>query len=169
MRPHERHPPPCGIRAVLQPLNLKYTKSAPCRAASHRDLYAPKRIFSRNTALKSHGRRQPCRDFFLCLAEKSPSLECFAVLKQRFFLTRASRGRRNTLCISRTMDFLWGKRWFQNRMNPHVSPPNGCRLFFRTDLPAYNRCCRYRPRQLPGAGSSPPGPVRSMRRTSKNG
>ena len=95
------------------------------RAASHRDLYAPKRIFSRNTALKSNGRRQPCRDFFLCLAEKSHFLECFAVLKQRFFLTRASRGRRNTLCISRTMVLLWGKRLIQNRMNPYGRPPNG--------------------------------------------
>jgi hypothetical protein len=57
------------------------------RAASHRDLHAPKRLFFRNTALKIHGRRQPCRGFSSCLAEKSLALECFAVLKVRFFLT----------------------------------------------------------------------------------
>ena len=96
----------------------------PEKAVSHRDLYAPKRFFSRNTAPKSHGRRQPCRGFLSCLAEKSISLECFAVLKLRFFLTNNLRGRRNTGCISRTMDSLWGKRFLQNRVNPYVRPPN---------------------------------------------
>ena len=32
-------------------------------------------------------------------------------------------GRRNTLCIPRTMDALWGERFTQNRVNPYVSPP----------------------------------------------
>jgi hypothetical protein len=50
-------------------------------------------------------------------------LECFAVLNLRFLLTGISRGRRNTGCISRTMDFLWGKRFIQNRVKPYVSPP----------------------------------------------
>ena len=103
------------------------------KAVSHRDLYAPKRFFSRNTAPKSHGRRQPCRGFLSCLAEKSISLECFAVLKLRFFLTNNLRGRRNTGCISRTMDSLWEKRFLQNRVNPYVSPPKGV-CFFIVDL-----------------------------------
>ena len=109
-------------------LNIRQ-KNAPPKAVSHRDLYAPKRFFSRYTAPKSHGRRQPCRDFLSCLAEKSASLECFAVLKLRFFLTNNLRGRRNTGCISRTMDSLWGKRFLQNRVNPYASPPNGVYSF----------------------------------------
>ena len=100
------------------------------KAVSHRDLYAPKRFFSRNTAPKSHGRRQPCRGFLPCLAKKSITLECFAVLKLRFFLTNNLRGRRNTGCISRTMDSLWGKRFLQNRVNPYVSPPKRALLYF---------------------------------------
>jgi hypothetical protein len=60
------------------------TKTGTQKAVSLRDLYAPNRIFFHNTALKSHGRRQPCRDFLSCLAEKSLALECFAVLNRRF-------------------------------------------------------------------------------------
>lgn len=37
--------------------NAAPKRKPPERAASHRDLYAPRRIFSRNTATKSHGRR----------------------------------------------------------------------------------------------------------------
>ena len=102
------------------------------RAASHRDLYAPKRIFSRNTASKIHGRRQPCRGFFLCLAIKSLALECFAVLRERFFLTGAVAGRRNTVCILRPRRCLWGKRFPQNRVNPYVRPPKA-HLFAYSD------------------------------------
>ncbi|MBR2422829.1 MAG: hypothetical protein IKB09_10885, partial [Oscillospiraceae bacterium] len=46
------------------------------KAGAHRDLYAPKWIFSRNTASKCHGRRQPCRGILLCLAGNSLILEC---------------------------------------------------------------------------------------------
>ena len=61
------------------------------RAASLGDLYAPKRIFSCNTASKCHSRRQPCCGILSCLAEKSPALECFAVLKVRFFSYRKTQ------------------------------------------------------------------------------
>ena len=104
--------------ASYQIVHYMPRKARPQRAASYRELYAPKRIFSYNTTSKNHGRRQPCRGFLSCLAEKSSALECFAVLKVRFFLTRTSRGRRNTGCISRTMDSLWGKRFLQNHVNP---------------------------------------------------
>ena len=100
-------------------------------ATSHRDLYAPNRLFSRNTALKSHGRRQPCRGFLSCLAEKPLTLECFAVLRIRFFLTGVSRERRNTVCISRTMDFSVGKKI---DLKPHQSlceSAQGCPLLIR--------------------------------------
>ena len=101
---------PAGCRGIL--------KRGRPKAGAHRDLYAPNRIFSRNTALKSHGRRQPCRGFLPCLAGKSLVLECFAVLRERFFLTKNLRGRRNTGCISRTMIFPWRNRFIQNRTNP---------------------------------------------------
>ena len=91
----------------------------------HRDLHAPNRIFSHNTATKSHDRRQPCRGFFSCLAEKSLALECFAVLKERFFLTGVPGGRRNTWCISNPRGLLWGKRFLQKRANPCVRAPRG--------------------------------------------
>ena len=143
----------CGVKPNLSPLSrlwrqlpsegsLGNDKSqlgelgkerAAQKAGAHRDLYAPKRIFSCNTALKSHGRRQPCHGFFSCLAEKPFVLECFAVLKSRFFLTENTRGRGNTLCIARTMDFLWGKRFFQNRVNPYVSPPRAAHIFYFCD------------------------------------
>jgi len=109
---------PVGIRTF----RIKKTEQ---KAGSHRDLYAPNRLFSHNTAQKYHGRRQPYHGIFSCLAAKSLVLECFAVLKRRFFLTGISRGRRNTVCISRTMDFLWGKRFLQNRINPYGIPPFG--------------------------------------------
>ena len=71
------------------------------RAASRRDLYAPNRIFFPNTAAKCHGRRQPCRGIFSCLAKKPLALECFAVLNRRFFFAAATGSRRNTWCIAR--------------------------------------------------------------------
>ena len=80
-------------------------KRRTAKAGVHRDLYAPKWIFSRNTASKCHGRRQPCRGIFLCLAGNSLILECFAVLNRRFFLRR--------------------KRFFQNPVNPYAHPPKG--------------------------------------------
>jgi hypothetical protein len=58
-------------------------------------------------------------------------LECFAVLNLRFLLTGISRERRNTVCISSTMDFLWGKRFIQNRVNPYVNPPNHFPVFLQ--------------------------------------
>ena len=88
------------------------------KAVSLRDLYAPNRICFRNTASKIHGRRQPCRGLLSCLAGKSLVLECFAVLNGRFLFAGTFRGRRNTGCISRTMNFLRTKRFFQNRANP---------------------------------------------------
>ena len=103
-------------------------KKRSIRADSHRDLHAPNWIFSRNTASKCHGRRQPYRGILSCLAEKSLILECYTVLRLRFFFRWNPRGRRNTGCISRTMDFLWRKRLPQNRINPYVSPPK--LLFF---------------------------------------
>ena len=101
------------------------------RAAPHRGLYAPNRIFFRNTAPKNHGRRQPCRGFFACLAKKSLVLECFAVLRGRFFATGAIAGRRNTGCISRQRLWLWRKRFSQNRVNPYVGPPKGGFLYYK--------------------------------------
>ena len=106
------------------------------KAVSHRDSYAPKRIFSRNTATKNHGRRQPCHDFLFCLAENPLALECFAVLSGRFLPTDTAAGRGNTGCILRPRLWLWGKRFDQNRMNPYRRPPKE-RSFF--DLPARSR------------------------------
>ena len=100
------------------------------RASSHRDLHAPNRIFFRNTSSKIHGRRQPYRGFLSCLAEKPLVLECLAVLNGRFLLTEISRGRRNTECISRTMDLLWGKRFVQNHVNPYVRTPQHAHFYF---------------------------------------
>ena len=75
------------------------------RAASHRDLYAPKRIFFPNTASKCHGRRQPCHGILSCLEKKSLALECFAVLNRRFFFTVDTSDCRNTGCIPKVMGF----------------------------------------------------------------
>ena len=100
-----------------------YRKKKVSKAVSLRDLYAPKRIFSRNTATKNHGRRQPCHDFLFCLAEKPLALECFAVLSGRFLPTDTAAGRGNTGCILRPRLRLWGKRFGQNRMNPYGRPP----------------------------------------------
>ena len=118
-----------AAKAAAVAVTENKTKKEAVRAASHRDLYAPKRIFSRNTASKNHGRRQPCRDFFLCLAKKSLALECVAVLRERFFLTGAVAGRRNTVCILRPRRCLWGKRFPQNRVNPYVRPPKADRCY----------------------------------------
>ena len=95
-----------------------YRKKKVSKAVSLRDLYAPNRIFFRNTASKIHGRRQPCRGLLSCLAGKPLVLECFAVLNGRFLFAGTFRGQRNTGCISRTMNFLRTKRFFQNRANP---------------------------------------------------
>ena len=108
--------------------DVSYNTKSRQRADSHRELYAPNRILFRNTAPKNHGRRQPCRGFFACLAKKSLVLECFAVLRGRFFATGAIAGRRNTGCISRQRLWLWRKRFFQNRVNPYVGPPKGAAL-----------------------------------------
>jgi len=95
------------------------------KAVAHRDLYAPKRFFSRNTASKSHGRRQPCRGSFLCLAEKPIVLECFAVLNGRFF-SAATSALAEILCVfQKRRRKLRGKRFIQNRVNPYAHPPNG--------------------------------------------
>ena len=80
------------------------------KAGTHGDLYAPNWTFSRNTALKTHGRREPCRGFLPCLAEKFLTLECFAVLKVRFLFTGTGGDRRNTLCISRSSAVSVGKK-----------------------------------------------------------
>ena len=89
----------CGL-----PWRNKQTKEEACqRAASHRDLYAQKRIFFPNTASNAFGRRQPCRTHFSCLEKKSSVLGCSAVLNKRFFFTVAANVRRNTCCISRAL------------------------------------------------------------------
>ena len=80
---------------------LNINKRTTPRAASHRDLYAPNRIFFPNTAAKCHGRRQPCRGILSCLVKKSLALECFAVLNRRFFYTVVADDHRNTGCIPR--------------------------------------------------------------------
>ena len=97
-------------------------KILPRKAGAHRDLYAPKRIFSRNTAAKSHGQRQPYRGFLPCLSRKSLALVCFAVLNRKFCFTAG---------------LLWRKRFIQNRVNPYVYPPDmgksscrGGRIFY---------------------------------------
>ncbi|MBR5491134.1 MAG: hypothetical protein IKV79_07685, partial [Oscillospiraceae bacterium] len=48
--------------------------------------------------------------FFLCLAEKYITLECFAVLNRRFFLAAFSGSCRNTLCISKETGTAAGKK-----------------------------------------------------------
>ena len=107
-----------------------FLTNPPPKAGSHRDLYAPKSIFSRNTAKKIHGRRQPCRGFFHCLAEKSFSLECFAVLNIRFFLAAIPLSA-EILCVFQDQRRkLRGKRFIQNRVNPYARPPNAGDLFF---------------------------------------
>ena len=103
----------------------EYGKKNLPKAVAHRDLYAPKRFFSRNTASKSHGRRQPCRGSFLCLAEKPIVLECFAVLNGRFF-SAATSALAEILCVfQKRRRKLRGKRFIQNRVNPYAHPPNG--------------------------------------------
>ena len=103
------------------PYRMKYpfiSKEPPRKAVSLRDLHASNRIFFHNTAIKSHGRRQPCRGLLSCLAEKSFALKCFAVLNRRFLFAGSFEGRRNTGCISRTKSFLRTERFIQNRANP---------------------------------------------------
>ena len=84
--------------------SLNRIKTPPERAASHRDLYAPKRIFFPNTASKCHGRRRPCRGILSCLVKKSLVLECCAVLNKRFCFTAVAGDRRNTGCITRAAE-----------------------------------------------------------------
>ena len=83
------------------------------RAASHRDLYAPKRTFFRNTASNSHGRRQPCRGYYDLFCRKISRLGVLRSFEVKIFSRGEFRGRRNTGCISRTMDFPWGKDFFK--------------------------------------------------------
>ena len=117
-------PPACT------PSGRRSNDKTPCvKAGAHRDLYAPNRIFSRNTAQKNHGRRQPCHGFFSCLAVKSLALECFAVLRERFFLTGKTPDAEILDVFPRTLDFLWGKRFRQNRINPYAYPPNNRWVF----------------------------------------
>ena len=101
-----------------RPSPAKVLQKRARKAVSLRDLYASNRIFSPNTASKSHGRRQPCRGFLSCLAEKSLALKCPAVLNRRFLFAGSFEGRRNTGCISRTKSFLRTERFIQNRANP---------------------------------------------------
>ena len=124
-----------GPRAALRRLASKHAcgrrpgrpeKRPSPKAVAHRDLYAPKRFFSRNTASKSHGRRQPCRGSFLCLAEKPIVLECFAVLNGRFF-SAATSALAEILCVfQKSRRKLRGKRFIQNRVNPYAHPPKRC-------------------------------------------
>ena len=129
--------PPLLGGAVLYGCDFT-NRNARQKAGTHRDLYAPKRIFSRNTTSKIHSRRQPCCGFLSCLAEKSLFLECFAVLRERFFHSKDLRGRRNTGCISRTMDTLCGKRFRQNRVNPYAHPPKAVGFFFTVHPRAFS-------------------------------
>ena len=69
-----------------------------------------------NTTTKGHDKAIACRGLLSCLAGESLVFGYLAV--------GMSRGRRNTLYISRTMDFLLGKRFLQNRINSQVRPPN---------------------------------------------
>ena len=108
--------------------NDRIKKSA-TRAASHRDSYAPNWMLSRNTAQKSHGRRQPYRGFFVCLAEKPLTLECFAVLKRRFFLPGNPEDAGILCVLQGRWISLWEKRFLQNRVNPYMSPPKALHSF----------------------------------------
>ena len=127
---------------IVKPLHV-IVKEAAGRAVPHRDLYAPKRIFSRNTAPKNHGRRQPCRGFLSCLAEKSLFWECFAVLKERFLFTGAPGGCRNALCISKPRGILWRKRFLQNRVNLYAVPPKGGFLLYLQGWYYCDHCYSY--------------------------
>ena len=100
------------------------------KADSHGDLYAPKSIFSRNTANKIHGRRQPCRGFFNRLAEKYFSLEYFAVLNIRFFLAATPLSAEIFCVFQDQRRKLRGKRFIQNRVNPYVRPPKARPFLF---------------------------------------
>ena len=130
------------------------------RAASHRDLYAPTRIFSCNTALKSHGRRQPCRGSLSCLTEKSRPLECFAVLNRRFFLRGVSGDCRNTICISKSTDAPLGKK-IHSKPCKSLCESAQCRTLFYVRSPkivsrnsASSHCCPARiSNSLPHSGS----------------
>ncbi|MBR6738526.1 MAG: hypothetical protein IKL99_02535, partial [Oscillospiraceae bacterium] len=46
---------------------------------------ASKRLFSRNTSSKSHGRRQPCRGFSSCLASKTSLFEVLCSFAPEIF------------------------------------------------------------------------------------
>ena len=97
----------------------------PQKAVGHRERSASKRLFSSNTASKSSGRRQPCRCFFPCLAEKISLFEVLSRFAAKIFSCNELRERSNTWCIARARRKLRGKRWLQNRINPYGQPPNG--------------------------------------------
>jgi len=120
-----------------------YKKEGPLlKADSHGDLYAPKSIFSRNTAKKIHGRRQPCRGFFYCLAEKSFSLECFAVLNRRFFFTAATGDRVNTGCIPRETGAVVEEKIHSKPCKSLCESAQGQPFFFMRDsiISIYKAC-----------------------------
>ena len=95
------------------------------KAVGHRERSASKRIFSSNTSLKSHGRRQPCRGFSSRLAEKISLFEVLCSFAAKIFSCNELRDRSNTWCIARARRKLQGKRWLQNRINPYGQPPGG--------------------------------------------
>jgi len=74
------------------------------------DFPASKRPFSGNTASKSHGRRQPCRGSFPCLAQKISLFEVLCSFTADIFSCNERRGCGNTWCIAKTRRKLWGKR-----------------------------------------------------------
>ncbi len=93
------------------------------RAASHRDLYAPKADLFPQYCIKNP-RQASALPWILSLSCRKISR--FGVLRsfeQKISSHRTARGRGNTLCISRTMDFLWRESFLQNRVNPYVRPP----------------------------------------------
>ena len=81
--------------------------------------------FCTNTASKCHGRRQPYHGTFPRLVTKTSRFEVQGSFGRKIFDHGSARGRRNTVCISRTMVLLWGKRFVQNRTGPYGGSPRG--------------------------------------------
>ena len=136
------------------------------KAVGHRERSASKRIFSSNTASKSSGRRQPCRCFFPCLAEKISLFEVLCSFAAKIFSCNELRERSNTWCIARARRKLRGKRWLQNRINPYGQPPNGSEPFFTgSALSQAHRSAQEQP-QAPARSATEPPPAERRKRCS---
>ena len=115
-----------STRQKTCPTDKNHKNTEPRRAASHRDLYAPNRIFFPKYCNKIPRQASALPWNFILSCEKNLSfwsasqfwIEDFSSQQPpaTAWILDVFQGRRGR---------FWRKRFIQNRVNPYVSPPNG--------------------------------------------